>query len=76
MRYSSNCEEDNELKRKTDELSSDTDIDIENNFFYEKDGKKNYILGKLQENFGYSLYLRFCYDKKRLKNYYIIYNTI
>jgi len=56
--YSFNTSEDNELKRASDALASDTEVDMEDNFFYEKDGKKNYILGKYENQFYY-IYAKF-----------------
>ena len=53
-----NTNDDNELKRATDALANDTEIDVENNFLYEKDGKKNYILGKYESQFYY-IYAQF-----------------
>ena len=53
--YSYNNNDDNELKRMNDDLSNDTDINIEEHYFYEKDGTKNYILGKYGNNFNYIL---------------------
>ena len=49
-----NINEDNELKRKTDILVNDTEIDIENFFLYEKERKKNFILGKIENRFYYN----------------------
>ena len=56
--YSFNTNEDNEIKRVSDALANDTEIDVENNFLYEKDGKKNYILGKYESQFYY-IYAQF-----------------
>ena len=54
FKYSENINEDNELRRLNDALANDTEIDIENNFLYEKEGKKNYILGKFESRFFYN----------------------
>ena len=51
--YSYNCDEENELKRANDDLVNDAEVDVENNFYYEKEGKKNYILGKFENKFLY-----------------------
>ena len=51
--YSFNTNEDNELKRVNDSLANDTETDVEDNYLYEKDGKKNYILGKYENQFYY-----------------------
>ena len=46
-------DENNELKKLNDELEGDISASLEDNFFYEKDGKKNYILGKNEKEFEY-----------------------
>ena len=51
--YPPNDAEENELKKLSDDLSNDTLINIEDNYLYEKDGKKNLILGKSKLNFEY-----------------------
>ena len=51
--YPTNDTEENELKKLNDELANNTNINIEDNYFYEKDGKKNFILGKTKYNFEY-----------------------
>ena len=66
--YSFNTNDDNELKRATDALANDTEIDVENNFLYEKDGKKNYILGKYESQFYY-IYAQFLKLIEKNKGY-------
>ena len=41
--YSYSNNDDNELKKINEDLGNDTDINIEDNYCYEKDGKKHYI---------------------------------
>ena len=46
-------EEKNPMKIMNDKLANDTNIDIDEFFNYEKEGKKNYIIGKTQDFYYY-----------------------
>ena len=50
-------EEKNPMKIMNDKLANDTNIDIDEFFNYEKEGKKNYIIGKPQDFYYYFAYL-------------------
>ena len=60
--YSSNAngeEDKNPMKLMNDQLVNDTNIYVDDYYYYEKDGKKNYILGKSKECYYYmALYLK------------------
>ena len=51
--FSSSNKEHNEYTKTIEKLIYDTNIDIDENYFFEKNGKKNYILGKSENNFYY-----------------------